>query len=189
MPKILSPLVSVYCFRLTEQGPEYLLLHRREGIDRLSGTWQVVHGGIEPDETAVRAAWREVQEETGVVPVGFWELDYVEAHYSPSQDVIRLVPCFAAHFPEDASIRLGSEHDTFCWVSLEKALEKLLWRSQREALRVLHETIALPLAQGGDISPLLVIPQELYPSEQSKPLDKDPSPRYPEEPSTDSTTP
>lgn len=177
MPRILSPLVSVYCFRLTSQGPEYLLLRRREGLDRLGGTWQAVHGGIEPDETAVQAAWREVQEETGVTPEGFWELDYVEVHYSPSQDVLRLVPCFAARLAQDASVRLGPEHDAWCWAPLEDAFQKLVWRSQREALRVLHETIALPLAQGRGVSPLLKIPRELYEnrSGERRPLDNDPS--------------
>jgi dATP pyrophosphohydrolase len=121
-----------------------------------------VHGGVEPGETAVRAAWREVREETGVTPLGFWELDYVECHYVPQQDAVRLVPCFAARFPEDARIRLGPEHDDHRWLPLEAALKLLLWRSQREALRILHETIARPLSQGKAVSPLLAIPEELY---------------------------
>jgi len=157
MPEILAPLVSVYCFRLGERGPEYLLLHRREGIDRLGGSWQAIHGGIEPGETAAKAAWREVQEETGLTPIGFWELDYVEAHYSPQQDVLRLVPCFGAQFPKDAEIELGAEHDLYRWASLDEALKALLWRSQREAFQLLHETIARPLFDGREPNPLLKI--------------------------------
>lgn len=162
MPEIVSPLVSVYCFRLGEQGPEYLALHRREGLDRLGKTWQAVHGGIAPGETAVQAAWREVREETGLSPIGFWELDYVEAHYSPYQDLVRLIPCFAAQFPEGLRIELGPEHDEYRWTSLEEVLEMMLWRSQREAFRITHEEIALPLFEGGKINPLLAIPPELY---------------------------
>jgi len=162
MPKIVSPLVSVYCFRLGDQGPEYLALHRREGLDRLGGTWQAVHGGIAQDETAVGAAWREVREETGLSPIGFWELDYVETHYTPQQDVVRLVPCFAAQFSKDVTIRLGSEHDDFRWVPLDEALKLMLWRSQREAFRILHQEIALPLFEGEVINPLLAVPRELY---------------------------
>lgn len=150
-----------------------MLLRRREGIDRLGGTWQVVHGGIDPGETAVQAAWREVQEETGVVPIGFWELDYVEVHYNPPQDALRLVPCFAARLPEAASIQLGPEHDDFRWTPLKAALEELSWRSQREALRVLHETIALPLAEGRPIPTPLEIPKELFGSGDGNPLDLD----------------
>lgn len=152
--------MSVYCFRLSPQGPEYLLLRRREGIDRLGGTWQAVHGGIKPDETALKAARREVREETGITPISFWELDYVEAHYSPEQDAIRLVPCFAAQLPGDAQIELGPEHSEHRWVTLDEALQLLIWRSQREAFRILHETIALPLFKGQEVNPLLKIELE-----------------------------
>lgn len=164
MPQITSPLVSVYGFRLrpTAGGPEYLVLHRREGLDRLGGTWQAVHGGVEPGETAVQAAWREVREETGLTPTGLWQLEYVETHYLPEEDIVRLVPCFAARFPEDAPIRLGPEHDDHRWLPLDGALKLLLWRSQREALRMLHERIAQPLSQGKAVNPLLAIPKELY---------------------------
>lgn len=153
-------MVSVYCFQLTPQGPKYLLLRRREGIDHLSGTWQAVHGGIKPGETAVQAAQREVREETGTIPISFWELDYVEAHYSPGQDVIRLVPCFAAQLSEDAQIKLGPEHSEHRWVTLDEALQLLLWRSQREAFQILHETIAFPLFRGQEANPLLKIELE-----------------------------
>lgn len=161
MPKLVSPLVSVYGFRLTAGGPEYLVLHRRDGLDQLGGTWQAVHGGIEPGETAVKAGWREVQEETGVVPDGFWELDYIETHYVPHQDAIRLAPCFAARFPEEARIELGPEHDNYDWLPLDEVLNRLLWRSQREAIQTLHETIALPTFRGETVNPLLAIPEEL----------------------------
>lgn len=148
-------MVSVYCFRLGEHGPEYLLLHRRKGLDRLGDSWQAIHGGIEPGETAVQAAWREACEETGVTPIGFWELDYVEAHYSPQQDLLRLVPCFGAQFPKDAQIKLGPEHDEHRWASLDEAFELLLWRSQRRAFQILDETIARPLSEGREPNPLL----------------------------------
>jgi dATP pyrophosphohydrolase len=161
MPKIVSPLVSAYCFRLVTQGPEYLALHRREGIDRLGGSWQSVHGGIERGETAVQAAWREIREETGVTPLGFWELDYVEAHYIPEQDAIRLIPCFAARFPKDVALTLGPEHDDHRWLPIGELLDLMRWRSQREAFQVLHETIALPLFEGRPLNSLLVIPPEL----------------------------
>jgi len=162
MPRIVSPLVSVYGFRLGHKGPEYLALHRREGLDRLGGTWQAIHGGIEPGETAIQAAWRETHEETGLAPIGFWELDYLEAHYSPHQDLVRLIPCFGAQFPEDAQIKLGPEHDDARWLPLDGVLERMLWRSQREAFRLLHQEIALPLFEGRPVNPLLSIPEELY---------------------------
>ena len=155
MPKIVAPLVSVYGFRLTARGPEYLLLRRRAGLDHLGGTWQAIHGGIEPGETAVQAARREAREETGLEPVSLWALDYVEVHYQPHQDALRVVPCFAAQFPADTQPRLGPEHEAYAWLALEGALRRVLWRGQREALRTLHRTIARPLLEGREPNPLL----------------------------------
>lgn len=162
MVRILTPTVSVYPFRLTGEGPEYLVLHRREGLDHLGGMWQAVHGGIDDHETAVRAAWREVREEIGVAPQGFWQLDYVETHYLPGRDALRLVPCFAAQLPEDAPLTLGPEHEDHRWLPLDEVMSALMWHSQRQALRTLHETIALPLSEGRPVNPLFEIPPELY---------------------------
>lgn len=157
MVDIGSPLVSAYCFRLEEDGPQYLALHRREGIDRLGGTWQAVHGGIEEGETAAQAAWREVQEETGAKPMRFWELDYVETFYAPHLDALRLVPCFAAQLAQNVPVAPGAEHDAHEWLRRPAILERFLWRSQREAVQVLHREIALPLHEGRPVNPLLAL--------------------------------
>lgn len=156
MPEIITPTVSVYPFRRCEQGPEYLAL-RRADVDHLSGTWQLVHGGIDEGETAVDAAWREIQEETGLTPERFWGLDHVESHYLPHKDAIRLVPCFVAELPHSAEPTLGPEHDQHAWLEIDALIERLIWRSQQEAARVAHETIVEPLMLDRAINPLLAI--------------------------------
>ncbi len=154
MPDIITPTVSVYPFRQAQAGPEYLAL-RRADVDHLSGTWQLVHGGVDEGETAVEAAWREVTEEIGLTPVRFWGLDHVETHYLPPKDAIRMVPCFVAELPPDAEPTLGPEHDKYAWLRIDDLLGRLIWRSQQEAARVAHETIVRPLMEDRPINPLL----------------------------------
>jgi len=158
MPEIITPTVSVYPFRRSEQGPAYLAL-RRADVDHLSGTWQAVHGGIEDGETAVQAAWREVQEEIGLTPLRFWQLDHVETHYLPHKDAIRMVPCFVAELPHSAEPTLGPEHDQHAWLDIDALIERLIWRSQQQAVHVAHDTIVQPLIDERPINPLL----ELHP--------------------------
>lgn len=158
MPEIITPTVSVYPFRRGERGAEYLAL-LRANVDRLSGTWQFVHGGIDDGETAVQAAWREVREETGLTPERFWQLDHVETHYLPHKDAIRMVPCFVVELPADAEPTFGPEHNEHAWLRIDDLQERLIWRSQREAARVAHETIVHPLMDDRPINPLL----ELHP--------------------------
>jgi len=154
MPEIITPTVSVYPFRRAPHGAEYLAL-KRANVDRLSGTWQLVHGGINDGETAVQAAWREVREETGLTPERFWQLDHVETHYLPQSDAIRMVPCFVVELPPDAEPTLGPEHDAHAWLNVDDVRDRLVWRSQQEAVRVAHDTIVRPLREDRAINPLL----------------------------------
>lgn len=156
MPEIIAPTVSVYPFRRVQDSAEYLAL-RRADIDHLSGTWQLVHGGIDQGETAVAAAWREIQEETGLTPERFWQLDHVETHYLPHKDAIRMVPCFVAELPPSAELTLGPEHDGHAWLDIDTLMERLIWRSQQEAARIAHETIVEPLMADRAINSLLTI--------------------------------
>ncbi|MGH2465807.1 MAG: NUDIX domain-containing protein, partial [Candidatus Limnocylindrales bacterium] len=62
-------LVDVWIFRIPagavdESGIEILLLRRAPGRI-LAGLWQCVSGSLEPGETVVAGALRELHEETG----------------------------------------------------------------------------------------------------------------------------
>lgn len=160
MPHVEIRTVSVYVFRLAESGPEYLALHRKEGIDRLGGTWQAVHGGINEGEMAVEAAVREVKEETGLSPIGFWELDLLETFFIHQQDAVELVPAFAAQV--NGEVVLGSEHDEFNWMSLEEIKNAFVWRNQRVAIQELHDSIANPLQMGESINPCLEVDEKYW---------------------------
>ena len=68
--------IQCYVIRLGGEGHEFLQLRRTAG-DFMGGTWQSIYGGILAGETAWQAAARELKEETGLVPLEFYQLDTV----------------------------------------------------------------------------------------------------------------
>lgn len=160
MPKTKLNVVSVYVFRLTPQGPHYLALRRRKEIDRLGGTWQAIHGGIEAGETATQAAARELWEETGLKPVSFWSLNLVETFFVYQEDAVVFAPCFGAEV--DGEVQLGSEHDQHEWMTLEEIKKRLIWPNQRIAVQTLHDEIAQRLYEKKPCNPLMRIEPEFY---------------------------
>ena len=143
--------VSVYAFKLTDEGPRYLALLRAPNIDRLSGTWQAVHGSVERGESALQAAVRELKEEAGVQPIRFWQLDFVETFYVPNTDCIELVPCFGALVEDPVTI--CNEHERHQWMTLEEIQSAFVWRNQRIAVQQLHDGIAIPLVNNQPLNP------------------------------------
>jgi 8-oxo-dGTP pyrophosphatase MutT (NUDIX family) len=143
MPKIVSDVVDVYVFRRDGKRVEFLLLKRSSGR-RLAGTWQAVHGRIQEGETAVQAALRELHEEIGLRPVGFWQLEYVNTFYMVSEDTLLMCPCFAAEIDPAAEIILSDEHTAYRWEPTERALEGYMWPGQRHAVREVMAAIVTP---------------------------------------------
>jgi 8-oxo-dGTP pyrophosphatase MutT (NUDIX family) len=143
MPEVISNVVDVYPFRKAGDRVEFLLLKRSEGC-RLGGTWQAVHGRVEPGETAVAAALRELHEETALRPVGFWQLEYVNTFYMASADAILICPCFAAEIAAAAQIVLSNEHTAYRWKPFEEVLREYMWPGQRRAVREVMDEIVTP---------------------------------------------
>ncbi|MBI1729254.1 NUDIX domain-containing protein [Candidatus Acetothermia bacterium] len=160
MPNIKTHVVNVYVFRLSPQGPQYLALQRRKEIDRLGGTWQAVHGGIEAGETAAQAAARELWEESGLQLESLWALDIVETFYVYQEDAIVLAPSFGAQ--ARGEVRLSSEHDSYKWLTLDEITDILVWPGQKEAILTLHNEIAIRLFEKRAVSPLMKITPEFY---------------------------
>lgn len=141
MPSVASTIVEVCVFAAGEGGPRYLLLRRAPGERVYPGLWQFVTGSIEPGETAVEAARRELAEETGLVPTGFWVVPHVSVFYDASHDSMNLSPVFAARVQPGADPLLSAEHVEFAWLEFARAEERLVWPGQRQALRIAHEFI------------------------------------------------
>ena len=132
-------LVDLYVLRGAGAMLECLVLRRAAG-GRCPGSWETVHGHIEPGETPAQAAVRELEEETGATPLKVYNLSRMEAFYQHARDQVALIPVFAAFVAADAAVRLGPEHDRFEWLPAAEARGRFAW--PREA-RALEDAVAL----------------------------------------------
>jgi dATP pyrophosphohydrolase len=141
-------LVDVYVLRGVGAALECLLLRRAVG-GRCPGSWETVHGHIEGDELPDRAALRELQEETGLVPLKLYNLSRVECFYQHRRDEVALVPVFAALVGAEAPVRVSEEHDRAEWVPWRDAEARFSWPRERRAI-----IDAVTLLQSGDAGAL-----------------------------------
>jgi dihydroneopterin triphosphate diphosphatase len=133
MTSVRTSLVDVYVLRAASGALECLALRRAPG-GRCPGSWESVHGHIEPGERPAGAAARELEEETGLTPLRLYNLSRVELFYQHQADEVALVPVFAAFVGPEARVRLGSEHDGFEWLSPAAARLRFAWPRERRAL-------------------------------------------------------
>lgn len=146
---VLTGSISTYVFTELHGRPAFLCLLRAPGLLH-AGTWQAVHGMIEPGEKAFDAAWRETVEETRLTPQRFFRTDYIETFYSEFTDAVHLVPAFAAFVTGAPSVELSEEHTAYEWCRLEETLDRFVWPSQREAVKLIAEaTLTWPHVSRG----------------------------------------
>ena len=120
-------------------GGDVLMLQRREPPD----FWQSVTGSLEPGESAVDAARRELQEETGL------QLTVTDCHYtnrfsihpawrpSYAPDVSKNTEhVFRAALPAPCEVTLNpDEHQTYRWVPAQEAAQLASSSTNRDAIR------------------------------------------------------
>jgi len=139
MTDILVRVVDAYIFRKTKDGLLFLILKRAE-TKIYEHLWQGVAGKIESGETATEAAKRELMEETGLTPKQMFVADYVSRFYEAYGDRVNLVPVFGIEVDSDI-VTLSDEHCEFKWVTLEKALDYLVWRGQKQGINIVSEMV------------------------------------------------
>ncbi len=140
MPEIVCRVIDCHVFYKKNSEPAYLLMKRSDGV-LYAGSWRMVGGKIEAGEKAFEAGLRELKEETGLTPVRFWSVPYVNSFYEASKDRVNIIPVFAAEV-DTRSVTLSAEHVEYRWVSYEEAGSLLPWPAQIEGLRIVHEFIA-----------------------------------------------
>ena len=143
MPKIISNTVQAHiaCFPKGCDRPLFLLLKRAENETIYPNVWQAVTGWIEPGETALETALRELKEETGLVPKKSWTVPYITSFFDVKKDEIHLSPVFGFLVDEDAEIKLSEEHCAFEWLTYEDCCDKLIIPTHVEGTKVFCDFI------------------------------------------------
>lgn len=139
MASVTVRVVDCYVYRQTDDGLEFLLMKRN--LNKIyEHLWQGVAGKIEDGETAPEAAIRELKEETGFDPVKVFVADHISRFYEVHGDRINLVPVFGIEVNSDEVI-LSEEHIDFKWVTIEEALNTLVWNGQKKGIQTVHDMV------------------------------------------------
>ena len=148
MTMVRASIVDVYPLRGSGADLEVLCLRRAAGA-RSGGSWEVVHGHVEDEESPVAAALRELREETGVDAERLYNVSRVESFYLHRSNEIAMIPVFAAFLDPAGVVRLSAEHDGHEWMQLEPAKGRLAWPREHHALDDIRT-----LFSGGNAGPL-----------------------------------
>jgi type II secretory ATPase GspE/PulE/Tfp pilus assembly ATPase PilB-like protein/8-oxo-dGTP pyrophosphatase MutT (NUDIX family) len=124
------------------QGADWRVLTLQRGIGtRCPGSWETVHGHIEPGEEPEDAAVREVREETGLAAEKLYNVR-VSPFYLHKQHVVQLAVVFAAFVADPGAVVTGTEHQAAEWLSVDDAMARFSFPAERESLRVAVELLA-----------------------------------------------
>lgn len=134
---------------LVHDGQRVLLLHRKP---ERGNFWQPITGTIEAGETAIHAAHREIQEETGHASeardLHLTQSFMIESQYLESRYPSPIIACetgYETRLDSRLPIRIDAEeHDAFGWFTLADAYETIRWSDDREALDQLVALRASP---------------------------------------------
>lgn len=151
MTEIRVGVVDVYVIRPYRADWLVLTLERAKGT-RCPGSWETVHGRIEPGERPEDAAVREVREESGLAVDRLYSIT-CQPFYLHTMGVVQMAVVFAAFVREDADVRLGAEHSRFEWLGMADATTRFTWPREREALQ--HITILLGAGDAGPAEDVL----------------------------------
>jgi dATP pyrophosphohydrolase len=148
--KVVVGVVDVVVVRRVGRSWRVLILERAPGA-RSTGAWEIVHGSVEKREPPIRAALRELREETGLTPERLYSIT-VNPFFLARTDTIQLSVAFAA-VVKSAKFTLGVEHTRARWETFAAAKKKLAWPRTHDLLR--HVAWILRTGDAGAVEDVL----------------------------------
>ncbi|MFN1833852.1 NUDIX pyrophosphatase [Balneola sp. MJW-20] len=139
----MKKLIDVYPYRITENGVKFLVfLRSKKKI--YADQWRMIGGKVDENESYWKAALRELNEETGLVPDHFWVVPSVNTFYEAASDMIHHIPAFAAQIPANEEIQLNEEHTSYKWISADEVQLYLRWPEQQRLIRLIQTILEDP---------------------------------------------
>ena len=143
--------VDVYVIR--PYRAEWLVLALERAMStRCPGSWETVHGRMEPGERPEDAAVREVREEAGLDVDRLYSIT-CQPFYLHTLGAVQMAVVFAAFVREPADVTLGDEHVRCAWLPMTEAATRFTWPREREALS--HIQILLGTGDAGPAEDVL----------------------------------
>ncbi|MAR36170.1 MAG: NUDIX pyrophosphatase [Candidatus Marinimicrobia bacterium] len=139
MPNMIIRVIDAYVYITTDNGILFLLLKRAK-TKMYEHLWQGVAGKIEKGEKSWETAKRELLEETGLIPKKMFIADHVSKFYEAKDDRINLVPVFGIEV-NTKEVVLSDEHSEYKWVTINEALDLLVWTGQKQAIKIVNDMI------------------------------------------------
>lgn len=139
--KIVNQIVEVCVFKVINAETRFLVLQRASKEKLYPELWQIITGTMKKNESAFKAAMRELKEETGLYPKRCWTIPYVDTYFDLAKDTIQLAPVFAVELNSSAEVHLSSEHQRFEWLQYDDAKKRLVWPGQKRAMEIVNEFI------------------------------------------------
>ena len=114
---------------------EYLLLQYE------AGHWDFVKGNVEEGENEGQTAFRELQEETGIVDARFIDgfKERISYFYKRRNLTIYKEVVFYLMETRNTSVTLSFEHIGFEWLPYGGAMRKLTFKNARDVLQKAHD--------------------------------------------------
>jgi dATP pyrophosphohydrolase len=137
--------ILVFPYRFSE-GQLHVALFRRTDDD----SWQGIAGGGQDDELPIQAAVRETNEESGLSCAAcILDLETVASvpaacfqdRHLWGEDIATIPEYSFAVHASNRTITLSNEHTEFEWLSIDDAMTRVRYESNRAALRKLSNRV------------------------------------------------
>ena len=141
-PRVRTDVIDVYVVR---RRPDVAVLQLRRSRAPFVGDWHPIMGHIEPGETAIETAVREMSEEIGLLPahpefVALFQLEQTFPFFLADRNEVMLSPRFAVEVGGGFTPVLNDEHDDHRWVPIDEP-HRFIWPGQRHAIEEIRTAI------------------------------------------------